>query len=649
MSQLARASHSDSARPGNEGIPTDLQWKIEYSRAIISALPEASALILDTEERILVAEGKVLTRATSRLLGQRLRDVVPEERRPMLTARYRSALDGNVETFEYTTSRGTLCWIQVSPIYMGGDAPVAVAAVIQDLTERHRISAELNRERELRRSAEEVAGIGHWEVDLGSGSVSLSEGARALLGLPRTIADLEVEAILEHVNASDRGRVAATLTAVTDCGESELECDLHGRDGQRRGVIIRARRHGDRDGNPLITGTAIDITALREAERARSESEALFLQGFDSSPIGMALVTPDEKRFLRVNDALCRFLARSREELLTLCCGDVTHADDIGADEVAREAMLSWSQGNFQAEKRYVRPDGSLVWGSMHVTPVYSAKGEIRGFFSQIVDLTAHKEREFQLIQQAADLERLTEIRAAIAEGRLLLHAQPIVDLRTGAVVQQELLVRLQRRNGEIMPPGDFLPLAERHGLITDIDRWVVEEAVQLAAHGRAVEVNLSAASVGDSETLATIREGLARTGADPRLLVFEVTETAMMADVDRGRAFAEALRALGCRFALDDFGTGYGTFTYLKHIPADYLKIDIEFVRELPGSEADLRLVRAIVHMARELGKQTIAEGVENGEALAQLRGLGVDHAQGYHIGRPVPIEQSVPQARAA
>jgi EAL domain-containing protein (putative c-di-GMP-specific phosphodiesterase class I) len=310
--------------------------------------------------------------------------------------------------------------------------------------------------------------------------------------------------------------------------------------------------------------------------------------------------------------------------------------------------MLASEQSNFEAEKRYVRPDGTLVWGSMHVTPVYSAKGEVRGFVSQIVDLTAQKERELQLIQQAADLERLTEIRAAIADGRLLLHAQPIVDLQTGAVVQQELLVRLQREDGEIMPPSEFLPLAERHGVIADIDRWVVEEAVQLAAEGHPVEVNLSAASVGDSQTLAAIRDGLARTGADPGLLVFEVTETAMMADVDRGRAFAEALRELGCRFALDDFGTGYGTFTYLKHIPIDYLKIDIEFVRGLPGSEADLRLVRAIVHMARELGKRTIAEGVESAEALVQLRGLGVDHAQGYHIGRPAPIEQ-FPQTKAA
>ncbi|HLJ02912.1 MAG TPA: EAL domain-containing protein [Solirubrobacteraceae bacterium] len=645
MSQLAHASQS-----GNAGIPPDLQWKIEYSRAIISALPEASVIILDTEERILVAEGKVLTRDStdSAVLDRRLRDVVPEDRQPMLIARYRSAVAGNVETFDYTTSRGTLTWIQITPIYMGGETPVAVAAVIQDLTERHRISSELHRERELRRSVEEVAGIGHWEADLSDGSAALSDGAQALLGLPRTVSELTISSILEHVNASDRERVSSILGALPDGAESELECDLHGHDGERRAVIIRARREDDQEGHPRIAGTAIDITALRDAQRAQSESEALFGQGFDSSPIGMALVTPGEKRFLRVNDALCEFLARSREDLLTMCCSDVTYDEDLTADEEAREAMLAAARVNFQTEKRYVRPDGSLVWGSMHVTPVYSAKGEIRGFFSQIVDLTAHKERELALVQQAADLARLAEIRAAIADERLVLHAQPIVDLRTGQVVQQELLVRMVRENGELMPPGEFLPLAERHGCITEIDRWVVEQAVGLAADGIPVEVNLSAASVGDSQTLATIREALARTGADPGLLVFEVTETAVMADVDRGRRFAQALRELGCRFALDDFGTGYGTFTYLRHIPIDYLKIDIEFVRELPGNEADLRLVRAIVHMAKELGKKTIAEGVENGEALVMLRGLGVDHAQGYHIGRPAPIEAR-PEAQAA
>jgi EAL domain-containing protein (putative c-di-GMP-specific phosphodiesterase class I) len=207
-------------------------------------------------------------------------------------------------------------------------------------------------------------------------------------------------------------------------------------------------------------------------------------------------------------------------------------------------------------------------------------------------------------------------------------------------VVWHELLVRLIRRDGSIMPPGEFLPLAERHGCMNEIDEWVTRRAVGLAAEGRSVTVNLSAASVGDERLLAVVREGLARTGADPACLMFEVTETAVMADLEAGRRFATALRDLGCRFALDDFGTGYGTLTYLKHIPIDFIKIDIEFVRDLLRSEADERVVRTIVNMAREFGKLTIAEGVEAEGTPERLRELGVDFAQGYYVGRPAPLE---------
>jgi EAL domain-containing protein (putative c-di-GMP-specific phosphodiesterase class I) len=250
-------------------------------------------------------------------------------------------------------------------------------------------------------------------------------------------------------------------------------------------------------------------------------------------------------------------------------------------------------------------------------------------------------------MRDASDLERLEQTRSALADDRLLLHAQPIIDLRDSGIVGLEPLVRLRDEEGRIVPPGDFLPVAERHGLIREIDQWVTERAVELAATGAPVEVNLSAASVGDEEMLETIRAALERTGADPALVVFEVTETALMADVDRGRMFSVAVRQLGCRFALDDFGTGYGTFTYLKHIPIDYLKIDIEFVRDLLSSPDDERLVRAIVAMARDLGKTTIAEGVEDAATLERLRHLGVDQAQGYHIGRPAEIGLPVPVAQ--
>lgn len=172
-----------------------------------------------------------------------------------------------------------------------------------------------------------------------------------------------------------------------------------------------------------------------------------------------------------------------------------------------------------------------------------------------------------------------------------------------------------------------------------DIDRWVIGRGIEHAAAGLAVELNLSALSVGDDTILAAIRDALRRTGAPPERVVFEITEAALMADLDRGRRFAEALRALGCQLALDDFGTGYGTLTYLKHIPADHVKIDVEFVRDLATSAGDESVVKGIVAIARELGKTTIAEGVSDAGTLRRLRELGVDYAQGYFIGRPAPL----------
>lgn len=521
------------------------------------------------------------------------------------------------------------------------------ASVLQDVTKRHRLTAELQSERDRRRAAEQMVGLGYWEIDLATGRTDLSAGCLRLLGTsgPST---MEIGALLARFAADERPRLTAALREASDRGVAEYECDLHGLDGVQRRVLMRGTLAVSADGRPVITGTTFDITRLREAEQARTELEALFAQGFDGSPIGMSLTDPLTDRFLRVNDALCRLIGRNRDELLTLSFHDVTHSDDAAADEQARTVMVDGAVAHHEREKRYLRPDGSLVWVSVHTAPVFGAGGELRGFVSQVLDLTARKEREDQLKREASDLERLSMIRGALADDRLVLHAQPIVDLDSGEAVQQELLVRLHGDDGRLVAPGEFLPVAERYGLIPTIDQWVTRRAVELAAGGTPVSVNLSAASMGDDFLMCAIREALERTGADPSLVVFEVTETALMADLNGGRRFAEAVRAFGCRFALDDFGTGYGTFTYLKHLPVDYLKIDIEFLRDLLGSRDDERLVRAIVRMARDLGKTTIAEGVEDAATLQRLRELGVDQAQGYHLGRPAAVQAPPPAACA-
>ena len=246
----------------------------------------------------------------------------------------------------------------------------------------------------------------------------------------------------------------------------------------------------------------------------------------------------------------------------------------------------------------------------------------------------------------------LERIRGALADDRLVLHAQPIRNLRTGEIGHHELLLRMLGDDGELIPPAAFLPLAERFGLTREIDAWVTSSAIDLLAADpddhRALEVNLAGPSLNDSSLLHLVEERLARLHVDPRRLIFEVTETAAVANIPMARRFAERLKLLGCRFALDDFGAGFGSFYYLKHLPFDYLKIDGEFVSDCLHNRTDQLVIESVVGIARGLGKETIAECVESAELEQFLRAQGIDHAQGFHIGRPVPIaDRAVPRTR--
>jgi diguanylate cyclase (GGDEF)-like protein len=235
-------------------------------------------------------------------------------------------------------------------------------------------------------------------------------------------------------------------------------------------------------------------------------------------------------------------------------------------------------------------------------------------------------------------------IQDALAHDRFLLHAQPILDLRTNRVDRYDVLLRMNDHDGGLIMPGEFLPAAERSGLIGQIDQWVIAEACRMlaeqqrAGHHIHIEVNLSGASMGDPTILKLIERELMQL-PDPSGLTIEVTETAAITDIGRARSFAEHLEGIGCEFALDDFGAGFGSFYYLKHLPFDYLKIDGTFIRDLVTDRADEVLVKSLVQIARELGKRTIAECVEDEPTLVKLRALGVDYAQGYHIGKPAPI----------
>jgi diguanylate cyclase (GGDEF)-like protein/PAS domain S-box-containing protein len=303
-----------------------------------------------------------------------------------------------------------------------------------------------------------------------------------------------------------------------------------------------------------------------------------------------------------------------------------------------RRVTMSIGITSFQDPGKDLTPDDILVDADV---AMYSAKESGKDRIA--VASTATKERMRSRVTWA---ER---VRRAVQSGSFELYCQPIVDLASERISQWELLLRLPGDDGELILPAQFLYTAERSGLILEIDRWVLSEAIRLISElrdaGREVrlEVNLSGRSVGDTELLSLIERELRERAIDPANLVLEVTETAAIANMDRARGFATRLRALGCGFALDDFGAGFGSFYYLKHIPFDYVKIDGEFIHNLPASSTDQLILDSIVQMSKGLGKHTIAEFVGDRETVEVLKAHGVDFAQGYHLGRPRPVAEAL------
>jgi EAL domain-containing protein (putative c-di-GMP-specific phosphodiesterase class I) len=240
----------------------------------------------------------------------------------------------------------------------------------------------------------------------------------------------------------------------------------------------------------------------------------------------------------------------------------------------------------------------------------------------------------------------VARLRRALAEGRFELHYQPIVVLADGRVSHYEALVRLaDEPDGSLVSPAAFLPAAERHGLIRELDRLVLGRAISLLAstpgpdgEPAAIAVNLSAVSVTDAGMLACVQRLLGAQRVDPARLVIELTETSAISDMRRARAFCSGVQRLGCAVALDDFGAGFGSFQYLKHLPFTYLKIDGSFIRGLTRSRTDQLVVIALVQLARGMGRRTIAEFVADAATLEMVAAHGVDLAQGYAIGAPLP-----------
>ncbi len=269
---------------------------------------------------------------------------------------------------------------------------------------------------------------------------------------------------------------------------------------------------------------------------------------------------------------------------------------------------------------------------------MYAAKNTAAGVAIYGEDLDEHSPRKLALVG---------ELRSVIDDKALQLYYQPKVDIATGRVIGVEALVRWPHATEGLIPPDEFVPIAERTGLIGPMTEFVLRAALEQckqweqSGHRLSVAVNLSARSLLDSDLVGDIARALAATGVHPSKLVLEITETSVMSDAEYAMRVLNRLSSMGVGLAIDDFGTGYSSLSYLKRLPVDEVKIDKSFVLNMHDDENDAVIVRSIIDLGRNLGLRVVAEGVESASAWSALREMGCDIAQGYFVSQPLPADQ--------
>jgi diguanylate cyclase (GGDEF)-like protein/PAS domain S-box-containing protein len=273
-------------------------------------------------------------------------------------------------------------------------------------------------------------------------------------------------------------------------------------------------------------------------------------------------------------------------------------------------------------------------------TALYVAKRRGRN----LVHFYDPADRESDDLRASIDWAR--RFRNAVQDEHLHLLFQPVMHVQSGAIAYFEALIRLNLPGEGVIMPNTFIPALEEAGEMAMLDHWVVEHAIDLLSRYpqlHQVAINLSAQAFRNERLVSLIEEKLQEKAVDPQRIIFELTESASMANVSATQNMIEQLRQIGCSFALDDFGTGFSTFGYLKQFPAESVKVDGSFISQLDVSTEDQAVVKAITEVAKALGKQTVAEYVENQAILELITELGIDYAQGYYIGHPVTIQEIV------
>lgn len=469
---------------------------------------------------------------------------------------------------------------------------------------------------------------------------------------------------LETVRRTREGRLVEVSINVSPLSDPS---------GNVNGLAVVARDISDRREleAELVRVTMHDVlTSLpNRAYLSYRLSQALADARHHNRPVAVLFVDLDQ--FKAVDDVyghlvgdrvLARIADRLREvarptDIVARVGGDefVVMCPDTDVDTAGRlaEELIDAVSQPLAVERRAIRVGASV---GIAVSPPIESDAEslLRHADAAMVEAKARGRARSQLFDpafahRAGELQRLAgDLRDALERHRLHVHYQPVVDIGTDRLVGVEALARWQHPTDGAVGPDTFVPLAEAHGFVTELDRWVLERACDetVAATrsgelppGARVAVNLSARTLDDPDVVAMVDDVVRRTGLTASSLVLEVTETALLQNRDAARASLEGLRALGVGVFLDDFGTGYSSLSFLRELPVTGVKIDRSFVRDAVDRAEDLAITEAILRLGHGLGLETVAEGVETAEQRDLLRRLGCGAAQGYWWSRPVPM----------
>ena len=672
------------------------QHEVEFFGLVLRCLP-AYVVAVDSELRFISIRGSGLEtvgldeRSAQALLGTPAQKFVAGPPGKPLLHLAREALNGRSGSLEFEWN-GRWFYAHVAPMRDGGDVIVGAVAVGLDVSRRHRLEEQLEKERNLLNDALDLAEVGSWVIDVPTGETHVSEQMARLLGIAYTRDPIDAGVLWDALRVNDMIAIEAEKQRVlSTCGSYEYDHDIIRPDGGIRHVRSRGHVECDAAGKPSrCVGTMLDITerviAQRTAEMLAYHdpltglanrwllrdrlAQAIATARREANRVFVAFIDLDN--FKRINDSLGHaqgdvLLGEVGQRLYTTARGSDTVAR-VGGDEFVIVLTHIEDDKQLDAAVKKIRAAFKTPFRLAEKDCQVTASIGIAGFpddaltHEQLLrdadiamydakQLGRNRIRRFSGTSVASAMRRVeleVDLPRAMEHAEFRLYYQPVVEARTLRTVGIEALLRWDHPNRGLLLPETFLDAIEETEYAKPVGEWVIRTAIAQLAQWRRryglplrMSANVSAGQLERNRFAAVLADALTTSEVDASAIDLELTENTLVRDLESASAVLTQVRGLGVGIAIDDFGTGYNSLTYLKHFPVTALKIDRSFVGEIGVDSFDEAVSSAVAAFGKALRIRVVAEGVENQAQMDMLRLLGCDELQGFYFAPPLEAAQ--------